>query len=313
MHTVALAVTDGTPLFELAAACEVFGIDRELASPWYSFAVCGDQEARVGGWLSADIRRGLDELAGADTVIVPSCADPAAPPPPALVAAVRAAHDAGARVASLCTGAFALAEAGLLDGRRATTHWAHTDLMRERYPAVRVDPEVLYVDEGDVLTSAGRAAGMDLCLHLVRLDHGTAVANALARTLVVAPHRPGGQAQFIPAPVAYGRDHPLAEVMPWALARLDQPTTVPDLARQARMSPRQLARHFSAVTGLSPLRWLHAQRVRYAQELLETSGLSVEQIAARTGMGTATTLRRHFRQQLGVPPEAYRRTFRVSD
>jgi AraC family transcriptional regulator, transcriptional activator FtrA len=313
MHTVALAVTDGTPLFELAAACEVFGIDRELASPWYSFAVCGDKEAKVGGWLSADIRHGLDALASADTVIVPSCADPAAPTPPALVAAVRAAHEAGARVASLCTGAFALAEAGLLDGRRATTHWAHTDLMRERYPAVRVNPDVLYVDEGDVLTSAGRAAGIDLCLHLVRLDHGTAVANALARTLVVAPHRPGGQAQFISAPVVYGRDHALAEVMPWALARLDQPTTVPDLARQAQMSPRNLARHFRAVTGMSPLRWLHAQRIRYAQELLETSGLSVEQIAARTGMGTATTLRRHFHQQLGVPPEAYRRTFRASE
>lgn len=313
MHSVALVVTDGTPLFELAAACEVFGIDRELASPWYSFAVCGDKDAKVGGWLSADIRHGLDALASADTVIVPSCADPEAPPPPALVAAVRAAHDAGARVASLCTGAFALAEAGLLDGRRATTHWAHTDLMRERYPAVRVDPDVLYVDEGDVLTSAGRAAGMDLCLHLVRLDHGTAVANALARTLVVAPHRPGGQAQFISAPVVYGRDHALAEVMPWALARLDQPTTVPDLARRAQMSPRNLARHFRAVTGMSPLRWLHAQRIRYAQELLETSGLSVEQIAARTGMGTATTLRRHFHQQLGVPPEAYRRTFRASE
>jgi AraC family transcriptional activator FtrA len=313
MHTVALAVTDGTPLFELAGACEVFGVDRELASPWYEFAVCGDQDARVGGWLSADIRHGLDELPGADTVIVPSRADPAAPLPPALVAAVRAAHDAGSRVASLCTGAFVLAEAGLLDGRRATTHWAHADLMRERYPAVRVDPDVLYVDEGDVLTSAGRAAGMDLCLHLVRLDHGTAVANALARTLVVPPHRPGGQAQFIPAAVAHGRDHALGEVMPWALARLDQPTTVQDLARQARMSPRNLARHFTAVTGMSPLRWLHAQRIRRAQELLETSGLTVEQIAARTGMGTATTLRRHFHLHLGVPPETYRRTFRASE
>jgi AraC family transcriptional activator FtrA len=313
MHTVALAVTDGTPLFELAAACEVFGVDRELARPWYAFAVCGDQDARVGGWLSADIRHGLDELPAADTVIVPSCADPAAPLSPALVAAVRAAHDAGSRVASLCTGAFVLAEAGLLDGRRATTHWAHADLMRERYPAVRVDPDVLYVDEGDVLTSAGRAAGMDLCLHLVRLDHGTAVANALARTLVVPPHRPGGQAQFIPAAVAHGRDHALGEVMPWALARLDQPMTVQDLARQARMSPRNLARHFTAVTGMSPLRWLHTQRIRRAQELLETSALTVEQVAARTGMGTSTTLRRHFHQHLGVPPETYRRTFRAAD
>jgi transcriptional regulator GlxA family with amidase domain len=310
MHTVALAVTDGTPLFELAAACEVFGVDRELAASWYTFTVCGDDGARVGDWLrAAGPPRDLGALAQADTVIVPSCRDAAEPPPAPLVAAVRAAHAAGARVASLCTGAFVLAEAGLLDGRRATTHWAHTDLMRERYPAVRVDPDVLYVDEGDVLTSAGKAAGMDLCLHLVRLDHGTAVANALARSLVVPPHRPGGQAQYIPAPVTHGRDPVLAGVLAWALTRLDRPTTVRDLARRAGMSPRNLARHFAATTGQSPLRWLHTQRVRRAQELLETTDLSIEQIAARTGMGTATTLRRHFSHQVGVPPEAYRRTF----
>lgn len=311
MPSVALAVADGTPLFELAAACEVFGVDRELAEPWYEFTVCGQDGAEVGGWLTAGIRRGLEGLADADTVIVPSCRDVAERPPPALVDAVRAAHRAGARVASLCTGAFVLAEAGLLDGRRATTHWAHTALLRERYPAVRVDPDVLYIDEGDVLTSAGKSAGMDLCLHLVRADHGTAVANALARTLVVPPHRPGGQAQFIPSAVAHGpRDHVLADLLSWALERIEQPLTVPDLARQAGMSPRNLARHFNAVTGTSPLRWLLTQRVRRAQELLETSELTVEQVASRTGMGTATTLRRHFSQQVGVSPDAYRRTFR---
>ena len=309
MPSVAVAVTDGTPLFELAAACEVFGVDRGLTGSWYDFAVCGPDGAEVGGWLTAGIRHGLDALADADTVIVPSCRDAAEPPPPALVEAVRAAHEAGARVASLCTGAFVLAEAGLLDGRRATTHWAHTDLMRERYPAVTVDPDVLYIDDGDVLTSAGKAAGMDLCLHLIRIDHGTAVANALARTLVVPPHRPGGQAQFIPAAVAHGPDHALADLLPWALQRIEQPLTVRDLARQAGMSSRNLARHFHAVTGVSPLRWLLTQRVRRAQELLETSDLSVEQVATRTGMGTATTLRRHFNHQLGVPPETYRRTF----
>jgi transcriptional regulator GlxA family with amidase domain len=310
MHTVALAVPDGTPLFELAAACEVFGVDRDLADPWYAFTICGDDNAEVGGWLRAGLRYGLDDLARAGTVIVPSCRDVTVPPSSALVAAVRAAHDAGARVASLCTGAFVLAEAGLLDGRRATTHWAHTALLRERYPAVLVDPDVLYVDEGSVLTSAGKAAGMDLCLHLVRRDHGTAVANALARTLVVPPHRAGGQAQFIPAAVSYGRDHALGELIPWALARLAEPLTVRELAREAGMSPRNLARHFHAVTGMSPLRWLLAQRVRRAQELLESSDLSVEQVAARTGMGTATTLRRHFSRQFAVPPETYRRTFR---
>jgi len=310
MTSVALAVTDGTPLFELAAACEVFGVDRGLAGSWYDLRICGDDGARVGGWLTAGIGHDLAALASADTVIVPSCRDPAEPPPPALVEAVRAAHRAGARVVSLCTGAFVLAEAGLLDGRRATTHWAHTDLLHERYPAVRVDPDVLYIDDGDVLTSAGKAAGMDLCLHLVRADHGTAVANALARTLVVPPHRQGGQAQFIPAAVGYGPDHALAGLLPWALDRIGQPLTVCEMARRAGMSPRNLARHFHAVTGDSPLRWLLTQRVRRAQELLETSGLSIEQIAARTGMGTATTLRRHFSRQVGVPPETYRRTFR---
>ncbi|WP_433789488.1 GlxA family transcriptional regulator [Actinoplanes sp. CA-252034] len=312
MHRVALPVTDGTPLYELAAACEVFGADRELTDAWYELVVCGEDGATVGGWLTAGVRHGLEALATADTVLITSCRDPLDPPSPALVEAVRAAHARGARVASLCTGAFTLAEAGLLDGRRATTHWAHTDLLQSRYPSVTVDPGVLYIDDGDVLTSAGKAAGMDLCLHLVRLDHGTAVANALARTLVVPPHRPGGQAQFIPAAVGHGRNHVLTGVMAWAQDRLGEPLTVRDLAREAGMSSRNLARHFHAVTGSSPLRWLHDQRVRRAQELLELSDMSVEQIATRTGMGTATTLRRHFSQQLGVPPETYRRTFRAS-
>jgi len=310
MSSVALAVADGTPLFELALACEVFGVDRGLARPWYDFTICGPEDAAVGGWLKAGLSRGLDAVAEADTVVVPSCRDVAEPPQQALVDAVRAAHRRGARVASLCTGAFVLAEAGLLDGRRATTHWAHTTVLHDRYPSVRVDANVLYIDEGDVLTSAGKAAALDLCLYLVRTDYGTAVANALARSLVVPPHREGGQAQFIPAAVGHGRNHVLADLMEWALQRLEQPLTVPGLAREAGMSPRNLARHFTAVAGTSPLRWLLTQRVRRAQELLETSDLSVEQIAARTGMGTATTLRRHFSRQLGVPPETYRRTFR---
>ncbi|HEX6347478.1 helix-turn-helix domain-containing protein [Umezawaea sp.] len=310
MHSVALAVTDGTPLFELAAACEVFGVDRDLVSPWYGFTVCGSGGAEVGGWLTAGVRHGLDVLATADTVVVPSLRAAEDTPLPELVDAVRAAHDAGARVVSLCTGAFVLAAAGLLDGRRATTHWEHTALLAERYPRVRVDPDVLYVDEGSVLTSAGKAAGMDLCLHLVRTDHGAAVANALARCLVVPPHRPGGQAQYVPAPVSHGRGHALADLLPWITARLDQPLTVRDLARQAGMSSRNLARHFTAVTGSSPLRWLLVQRAHRAQELLETTDATVELIASRTGMGTATTLRRHFARLFGVSPEAYRRTFR---
>ncbi|MFC4942638.1 helix-turn-helix domain-containing protein [Pseudonocardia sp. GCM10023141] len=312
MHSVALAVTHGTPLFELASACEVFGSDRELAQPWYSLTICGNDSADVGGWLRADVRGGLDDIAAADTVIVPACRDVDEPLPAGLVDAVRAAHDAGARVASLCTGAFVLAAAGLLDGRRATTHWAHADVLAARYPLVQVQPDVLYVDEGRVLTSAGKAAAMDLCLHIVRIDHGASVANALARNLIVPPHRPGGQAQFIPAAVSHGRDHVLVGLMSWVSARLDQNLTVQDLARHANMSSRNLARHFNAVAGTSPLQWLLTQRVGRAQELLENTDVSVEQIASRTGMGTATTLRRHFHRLLDTSPDAYRRTFRDS-
>ncbi|MCX5213917.1 helix-turn-helix domain-containing protein [Kitasatospora sp. NBC_00240] len=312
MSIVAIAVTDGVMHFELAAACEVFGVDRsDVADPWYEFAVCGPPGAQVGGRFRLEPDHGLDRLVQADTVIVPAWADLDVAPPAELVEAVRAAHRAGARVASLCTGAFVLAAAGLLDGRRATTHWLHAAELAARYPRVRVDADVLYVDEGSVLTSAGKAAAMDLCLHLVRLDHGTAVANAVARCLVVPPHRAGGQAQFIPSPMpARCAAHPLAELLSWALRRLDRPITVEDLARQANMSSRNLARHFHATTGTTPLRWLLAQRIHRAQELLETTQDSIEAIATATGMGTATTLRRHFNRTLGVPPDTYRRTFR---
>ncbi|MGW0469823.1 helix-turn-helix domain-containing protein [Streptomyces coeruleorubidus] len=310
MTTVALAVTDGMLHFELSMAYEVFGsAPVGVDVPWYDVRVCGVDAVRVGRFrLESD--QGLHGLRGADTVIVPGWADTDVEPPAELVGAVRAAHEAGARVASLCTGAFVLAAAGLLDGRRATTHWAHTGALADRYPRVEVDPDVLYVDNGSVLTSAGKAAAMDLCLHLVRLDHGSSVANAVARRLVVPPHRAGGQAQFVAAPVPTRDDHPLAALLPWAVERLDQPLTVEDLARRAGMSSRHLGRHFRAVTGTTPLQWLLTQRIRRAQELLETTDDVVDAIAAATGMGTATTLRRHFNRTVGVPPDTYRRTFR---
>ncbi|MEU5432085.1 helix-turn-helix domain-containing protein [Streptomyces sp. NPDC020719] len=310
MDTVALAVTDGMLHFELSLAYEVFGAAPDAVSvPWYDVEVCGADAVRVGRFtLGPD--HGLDRLRHADTVIVPGWADVDVDPPADLVDAVRAAHEAGARVASLCTGAFVLAAAGLLDGRRATTHWAHTEELAARFPEVEVDPDVLYVDNGSVLTSAGKAAAMDLCLHLVRLDHGSSVANIVARRLVVPPHRDGGQAQFVTTPVPSPDNHPLAGLFPWVLERLDQPLTVEDLARQARMSSRHLGRHFRATTGTTPLQWLLTQRIRRAQELLETGDDSVDAIATATGMGTATTLRRHFNRTVGVPPDTYRRTFR---
>ncbi|MGW0131514.1 helix-turn-helix domain-containing protein [Streptomyces sp. NPDC003299] len=310
MASVALAVTDGMLHFELAVALEVFGsAPAAVTVPWYDLTVCGPRPVRLGPFrLVPD--HGLDHLRRADTVIVPGWADVDVPPPPDLVAALRAAHEEGARIVSLCTGAFVLAGAGLLDGRRATTHWAHTDVLAGRYPAVLVDPDVLYVDNGTVLTSAGKAAALDLCLHLVRLDHGSAIANTVARRLVVPPHRAGGQAQFVTAPVPDQDDHPLTALFPWIIERLDQPLTVEDLARQAGMSSRHLGRHFRAATGTTPLQWLLAQRIRRAQELLEKTDDDVDTIAKSTGMGTATTLRRHFNRTLGVPPDTYRRTFR---
>ncbi|WP_053846164.1 helix-turn-helix domain-containing protein [Streptomyces sp. NRRL B-24085] len=310
MGTVALAVTEGMLHFELSVAHEVFGSAPDaVAVPWYDISVCGPGPVHFGRFrLEPD--HGLDRLRDADTVIVPGWADIDVAPPAGLVEAVRAAHDAGARVVSLCTGAFVLAAAGLLNGRRATTHWAHTDVLAARYPEVEVDPDVLYVDNGSVLTSAGKAAALDLCLHLVRLDHGSSIANTVARRLVVPPHRAGGQAQFVTAPVPARDDHPLAALLPWIIERLDQPLTVADLARHAGMSARHLGRHFHAATGTTPLQWLLTQRLRRAQELLENTDDSIDTIAAATGMGTATTLRRHFHRTLGVPPDTYRRTFR---
>ncbi|ADJ49403.1 AraC family transcriptional regulator [Amycolatopsis mediterranei S699] len=304
MHAVALAATDGMLSFELTIATEVFGDD-----PRYGFAVCGPAPVRVGRFL-LEPDHGLDRLARADTVLVPGWADVDADPPAGLVDAVRAAHARGARVASLCTGAFVLAAAGLLDGLRATTHWAHTDVLAARYPRVTVDPDVLYVDNGQVLTSAGKAAAMDLCLHLVRADHGPAAANTIARRLVVPPHRAGGQAQFVTAPVPTRDDHPLASLLPWITARLDRPLTVEDLARKANLSSRHLGRHFRSATGTTPLQWVLNQRIRRAQELLENTDASIDAVAEAVGMGTAATLRRHFNRTVGVPPDTYRRTFR---
>ncbi|MGW9457322.1 helix-turn-helix domain-containing protein [Streptomyces globisporus] len=310
MSSVALAVADGVLHYELSVAVEVFGADlAHIVDPWYDFTLCGSGPVRVDRFrLEPD--HGLDHLARAYTVIVPGWADTDREPPAELVDAVRAAHTAGARVASLCTGAFVLGAAGLLDGRRATTHWGHTRELARRHPAATVDPDVLYVDNGDVLTSAGKAAAMDLCLHLVRLDHGSAIANRIARRLVVPPHRDGGQAQFITTPVPAPDGHPLSGLFPWVLERLDQPLTVEDLAHRAGMSSRHLTRHFKHLTGTTPLQWLHAQRIRHAQELLETTDAGVDTVAAASGMGTATTLRRHFQRSVGVPPDAYRRTFR---
>jgi AraC family transcriptional regulator, transcriptional activator FtrA len=311
MTTVALALSDGVPIYELAAPCAVFGTDRSeiTGAGWYDFQVCGPSDARVDRWFRSTSEHSYEDLVAADTVIVPACHDGDMCPPVDLVEAVRAAYDGGARVMSICTGAFVLAAAGLLDGRRAATHWLYADVLARRYPAVTVDADVLYIDEGRVLTSAGKSAGTDLCLHVVRRDYGASVANEIARRLVTPPHREGGQAQYITARVPESARDDLGVVMAWALDHLTEPITVEDLAVRAHLTPRSLHRHFRQHIGTNPLGWLHEQRLRRAQELLERTDHGIELIAEQSGFATAATLRRHFRQSLGTTPDSYRRTF----
>jgi transcriptional regulator GlxA family with amidase domain len=303
-------------LFEIAVPCEVFGIDRpELVDPWYRHRICSAERGPLdaGSGMSIAATHGLDDVVRADTVIIPGWTYGQGDPPERVLDALRAAHRRGARMMSVCTGAFVLAAAGLLDGRRVTTHWMHADELARRYPALTVDPKVLYVDDGDVLTSAGTAAGIDLCLHVVRKDHGAEVANAVARRMVVPPHRDGGQAQFVDLPVAaIGGPDPLAGVLGWALEHLDEPLTADDLADRAAMSPRTFARRFKAVTGTTPHQWVLGQRILLAQRLLEATDEPVERIAARCGFASAAGLRAHFQRSVAASPLAYRRAFRAA-
>jgi transcriptional regulator GlxA family with amidase domain len=314
MHTVAAVIGQGCLTFDLAVSCEVFGWDRSyLGVDWYDFRVVAADPPpiRTSTGFSIDTPHGLDALETADTIIVPGWADADLPPAPELIDALRAAYDRGARVASICIGAFVLAEAGLLDRRPATTHWAWAARFRARYPQVALDEKVLYVDDGQILTSAGTAAGMDLCLHLVRRDHGAEVANGVARMVVMPPHREGGQAQYIDQPIAApGRDSDLHATLAWALGNLAEPLSVDALAKHAAMSPRTFARRFRQVTGTTPGEWLLDQRIALARRMLETTDQTVEWIAHQSGFGSAATLRHHFGERLGTSPRAYRYTFR---
>ncbi|WP_028936926.1 GlxA family transcriptional regulator [Pseudonocardia spinosispora] len=312
-HLVALAVTAKMSIFELAVPCEVFGYDRpNLTETWYDFRLCAAQgePVVVQGGFRPDTAFGLGTLTEADTVIVAAGHQPDLEPDDELVASVRAAYDNGARIVSLCTGAFVLAEAGILDGRPAATHWMHADDLAARYPKVRVDSSVLYIDDGNVLTSAGTAAALDLCLYIVRSDHGAAVANALAKRMVTPAHRLGGQAQYIDAAVGVSDTDALGPVLHWALERLDTPLTVAALARRAQLTERTLVRRFHAATGTTPMKWLQAQRLNRARELLETDDRSIEWVADVSGMGSSANFRQVFRTSTGLSPSAYRRAFR---
>ncbi|MFE9820359.1 GlxA family transcriptional regulator [Streptomyces sp. NPDC005773] len=314
-EVVAVLLFSGGPIFESSIPLSVFGIDRQDAGvPRYRLLVCSGEEGplRTTGGLELTAPYGLEAISRAGTVVVPAWRSITSPPPVEALDALRRAHEEGARIVGLCTGAFVLAAAGLLDGRPATTHWMYAPTLAKRYPSVHVDPRELFVDDGDVLTSAGTAAGIDLCLHIVRSDHGTEAAGALARRLVVPPRRSGGQERYLDRslPEEIGSD-PLAEVVAWALEHLHEQFDVETLAARAYMSRRTFDRRFRSLTGSAPLQWLITQRVLQAQRLLETSDYSVDEVAGRCGFRSPVALRGHFRRQLGSSPAAYRAAYRA--
>lgn len=314
---VAVLAYDGLCTFEFGVAFEVFGLSRpEMGRDWYRYAVCSIEPGpfNAAGGLVVNATSDRSVLRKADLIVVPGWRAIDAPVPNPLIADLVRAHARGARVMSLCSGITVLAACGFLDGRRATTHWRYVDSIADRFPRIRLEPDMLYVDEGDVLTAAGSAAGIDLCLHVVRKDFGPEAANCVARRLVVPPHRDGGQAQFIQRPVARERDNArLGPMIDWLRARLDQIHSIRHLAAQAGMSLRTFQRRFEQVTGLPPGEWLIAERIRLAQEHLERdAAATLEDIAAKCGFGSLETMRHHFRRRAGTTPAVYRKRFSLA-
>jgi AraC family transcriptional regulator, transcriptional activator FtrA len=306
---------EGLCTFEFGIVVELFGLPRPELDNWYSFEVCALEKGplHATGGVRILPKRGLNTLLLADTILIPGWRNPDEPPPQRLIRTLLAAHRRGARLVSICSGIFVLAATGLLDGRGATTHWRYADKLRSAFPLVQLQPDVLYVDEGDILTSAGSAAGIDLCLYIIRKDFGAAVANQVARRLVISPHREGGQAQFIDRPVGEQSRPWLSNLLEKIQNRLHEPITVQELATYARTSTRTLSRRFAQTTGCSPMEWITSLRVRRAKDLLETTALSVEEIAERCGFGAAPTLRHHFRSRVQLSPNSYRARFRRAE
>lgn len=309
---VAILAYDGLCTFEFGIAVEIFGLPRpEFEFPWYRHCIVGldDGPMRAMGGIQVLADAGLERLAEARTIIIPGWRDRAEAPPERLLIALHEAHERGARLVSICSGVFVLAASGLLDGRRATTHWRYAEELARRFPAIDVDPDVLYVDAGSLISSAGSAAGIDACLHLVSRDFGTQVANSVARRLVMSPQRAGGQAQFIPAPVARAPRNDLSALMQWARQHLHEPLEVSQLARRAAMSERTFLRRFSEATGMTPKAWLQHERLARARELLESGTDGSERIAELCGFRSVESFRAAFRNAVGLPPSAYRERF----
>lgn len=315
MHTVVVLALSDVIAYDLSIAVEVFSrVPLPSGENGYRVQVCGAEPVVSAGPLRIGTDHGMDALAHADTIVVPGRNDVTTDPPAEVLAALRSARTAGTRIASICTGAFTLAAAGLLDGRRATTHWITADLFRRRFPDVLLDPDVLYVDDGTILTSAGASAGLDLCLHMVQRDHGVAIAATAAKIAVAPLHRSGGQAQFIvrnQLPInMIGAPTELDDVLVWIEQNAHRELTLSDIAGQAAMSVRTLNRRFQAETGQTPMQWVTGVRVRHAQELLERTSHGVERIGRDVGFTSATNFREQFRRLSGIAPQSYRNTFR---
>jgi AraC family transcriptional regulator, transcriptional activator FtrA len=313
-HLVAALAYDQLCTFEFGCVVELFALRRpELSVPWYEFAVCSAERRplRAAGGVRISTRHGLKLLDRADTIIVPGWRDPRERPPEQLLRKVRAAYERGARLSSICSGVFVLAAAGVLDGKSATTHWRYAELLAQRYPNIRVQPNALYVDEGQVLTSAGSASGLDMLLHLVRRDHGPKVANQVAQRLVIPPHRDGDQAQYVPRPVAADESGRLSRLLDWIRAHLTGSHSIASLSRRANMSPRTLLRRFKDATGVAPNEWIVRERVAAAREMLESGRVTLARVSERAGFGSHESFRRHFRLLVGVAPAAYQKRFRA--
>ena len=298
--------------FEFGCVVELFALPRpELGVDWYRFAVCSSERGslRAAGGIKVSAPRSLRILDRADIIVVPGWRDADESPPQDLLRKIRAAYERGARICSICSGVFVLAAAGILDGKTVTTHWRYAQRLQQRYPSLRVEPNALYVDEGNVVTSAGSAAGLDMLVHLVRRDYGPKVANSVAQRLVIPPHRDGDQAQYVPRPVAREEEGRLSRLLDWLRAHLDTRHSIAALAKRASMSPRTLLRQFKSATGLSPGEWLLRERVALARDMLESGRVPITRIADRAGFGSAESFRRHFRLQVGASPVAYRRRF----